>query len=367
MQTIGKNVRPIDLALLPRVRGGDQAATRSAAVRFGPGPRHVELTVARFGRVSLTFAGVLIAARPAPDESVWRLRRPGAATSDSQGWFVIGQAASLRIVSAILGIPGPRVHRPLGTTERGVLAAAISAVIRHAPGLALAGARPDEWSGTGLARIEGWAESETFRETFFLDVPPRWLPGEEPRAIAERVQARQLPISLAVELARTTLTAAEWSRARPGDAVVFDGEAGSFAATAPRAVLVRCGGFAAPAMLTANDQLCLTGGFAPLPERTPMANDPDRDITTNVLAAAPIDVVAELGRVTLRADEVAALKAGAVIALPAGAETRIELRIGDRSWARGELVDLDGQLAVRLISVAESVGRGDTTDADTLR
>ena len=98
-----------------------------------------------------------------------------------------------------------------------------------------------------------------------------------------------------------------------------------------------------------------------------MIDDPDRDITTTVLAAAPIEIVAQLGRVTLRADEVSALKAGAVLALPAKAASRIELRIGDQLWARGELIDLDGQLAVRLISVTATLGRGDTTDADTVR
>lgn len=351
------------------MRGGDLAAGRRGAVRFGAGPRHVELTVARFGRVSLTFAGVLHATRPASDESVWRLRRPGAAPSDSQGWLVIGHAAGLRIVSAILGIPGPRVHRPLGTTERGVLAAAVSAVIRHAPGLALAGARPDEWSGSDLARIEGWAESETFRETFFLDVPPSWIPGDTPTAIFASVRSSRLPVSLIVQLARTTITAEEWSRARPGDAIVFDEDAGPISAVAPRPLKIRCGDFAAPATLTTSAELRLTGGFAALasPERNPMANDPDRDITTTVLAGAPIELVAELGRVTLRADEVVALKAGAVFALPPKAEARIELRIGERLWARGELVDVDGQLGVRLTSVAAPPGRGDTTDADTLR
>jgi len=363
------SARTFDLCALPRVRGGDLEASRRAAVRFGPGPRIVELTVARFGRVSLKFGGVMHAARPGGDESVWRLRRPGSSSSDSQGWLLLGHAAGLRLVSAILGIPSPRVHRPLGTTERGVLAAAISAVIRHAPGLAVAGARPGEWNGSGLGRIEGWAESETFRETFFLDVPPAWIPAGGPGAIPGGVVPIQPPICLAIELARTTITAEEWSRAGPGDAVVFDQPVGRGRPDESLSVRVVCGDFAAPAAVRA-DELTVTGGFSPhLPaERNhPMADDPDRDITTTVLAAAPIQLVAELGRVTLRADEVSALKGGAVISLPPNAESRVELRIGDRLWARGELVDLDGQLAVRLISVTGSRDRVDMTVADTLR
>lgn len=359
-------IRAFDLATLPRMRGGDLAAARRAAVRFGARSRGIELTVARFGRVSLTFAGVMHAARPAGDESVWRLRRPGAAPSDSQGWLVIGHAAGLRVVYALLGIPGPRVHRPLGTTERGVLAAAISAVIRQAPGLALAGARPEEWSGSGLARLEGWAESETFREAFFLDLPPSWLPDGSQAARIDGLRSSHLPVPLAVELAYTTISAAEWSRARVGDAVVFDRSAAGVGDAL--SALVVCGGFAAPAMLQSGE-LRLTGGFSPRHshERTPMANDPDRDITTTLLAAAPIQIVAELGRVTLPADEVIALRAGTVLALPPRAEARVELRIGERLWGQGELVDLDGQLAVRLTRIAPSLGPSDDSEADTVR
>jgi len=380
--TVGRGtemtVRPFDPATLPRVRG-DIVAARHAAVRFGAAARSVELTVARFGRVSLTFSRVLPAGRPAPDESLWRLRRSGspeapgspeaAGSSEPRGWLVIAHAAGLRIVSAILGIPNPRVHRPLGTTERGVLAAAISAVARHVPGLALAGAREDEWTGSGLARIEAWAESETFRESFFLDVPPSWIPNLGRVTLVERLQAGGLPFSLSIELTRTVITADEWSRARTGDAVVFDDEAGDDVARGPRSLRVVCGDFAAPATLTAPGAVRLTGGFAPIvpmpSERNPMANQPDRDITTTVLAAAPIEVVAELGRVTMRADEVGALQAGAVISLPAQAAGRVELRIGERLWAHGELVDVDGQLGVRLTSVAASLGR-DIAGADTL-
>lgn len=359
-------VRPLDLATLPRVTGGDLAAARRAAVRFGALPRSVELTVARFGRVSLSFRGVVHAARPAPDQSVWRLRRPGAAPSDGQGWLLLGHATGLRVVSALLGLPGPRVHRPLGTTERGILAAAISAVIRHAPGVALAGARPEEWSGSGLARVEGWAESEMFREAFFLDLPPSWVPDCRQAPLAGGLRVRGLWVALTVEVARTTITAEEWSRARPGDAVVFDRPARR--ESAPLPVLVVCGRFAAPALITTGE-LRVTDDFSAhdAPERTPMADDPDRDITTTVLAAAPIEIVAELARVTLAAEEVSALKAGAVLALPPRSEARIELKIGDRSWAQGELVDLDGQLAVRLTRLTQSLAPGAASDADTLR
>ena len=97
-----------------------------------------------------------------------------------------------------------------------------------------------------------------------------------------------------------------------------------------------------------------------------MANDPDRDITTTLLAAAPIQIVARrpcdaAGR---RGD---CPEGGTALALPPRAEARVELRIGERLWGQGELVDLDGQLAVRLTRIAPSLGPSDDSEADTVR
>lgn len=71
---------------------------------------------------------------------------------------------------------------------------------------------------------------------------------------------------------------------------------------------------------------------------------------TAVLAAAPVEVVAELGRVTLRGDEVAGLAPGSVLVF--GRAGAIALRVGDEIWAEGELVDVDGALGVRVTSVS---------------
>ena len=71
-------------------------------------------------------------------------------------------------------------------------------------------------------------------------------------------------------------------------------------------------------------------------------SESDTDATT-VLAAASIEVVAELGRVTLRGDELLGLAPGAVLAVGAG-RTTISLRVGGEVWADGEIVDIDGEL-----------------------
>lgn len=67
----------------------------------------------------------------------------------------------------------------------------------------------------------------------------------------------------------------------------------------------------------------------------------------------PVDVAIEVGRVRLTGAQVMALGEGDVITLdrPVGAE--VDLRIGGRLLARGELVAVDGEAGVRLTEVPE--------------
>ena len=59
----------------------------------------------------------------------------------------------------------------------------------------------------------------------------------------------------------------------------------------------------------------------------------------------------ELARVDLPLSEIARLEPGA--ALPLGIDRRglVTLRVGERAVARGELVDVDGAVGVRILSL----------------
>jgi type III secretion protein Q len=79
--------------------------------------------------------------------------------------------------------------------------------------------------------------------------------------------------------------------------------------------------------------------------------DETRDETTDptaALAAVPIEVIAELGRLTLRAEDVVGLGPGAVIPLGREGASPVVLRVGGEVWAEGELCDVDGALGVRV-------------------
>jgi flagellar motor switch protein FliN/FliY len=75
------------------------------------------------------------------------------------------------------------------------------------------------------------------------------------------------------------------------------------------------------------------------------------DDAANLLASAPVEIVAEIGRLPMRGDEVMGLVNGTVIALGERRRDMVTLRVGGRPWARGELVNVDDQLAVRITEI----------------
>jgi flagellar motor switch protein FliM len=72
------------------------------------------------------------------------------------------------------------------------------------------------------------------------------------------------------------------------------------------------------------------------------------EMATAALAAAPIEVTAELARLTLRGEELLALAPGVVLSVAAARNRAVVLRAGGEIWAEGELVDVEGELGVRV-------------------
>jgi flagellar motor switch protein FliM len=65
----------------------------------------------------------------------------------------------------------------------------------------------------------------------------------------------------------------------------------------------------------------------------------------------PVEVTCELARVTMTAREILELRPGSTISLAKAVDTAVDLVAGGRVIARGELVDLEGQLGVRISSL----------------
>jgi flagellar motor switch/type III secretory pathway protein FliN len=146
--------------------------------------------------------------------------------------------------------------------------------------------------------------------------------------------------------------AAALARVAVGDGIVFDGmRAAAFTPDALWGGRLRIGGHVADVTVDAEGKVSVTGGFSPLQQEESMSASGSNVDATTVLGAATIEIVAEIGRVSLRGDEVLGLAPGAVLVVGKG-RPGVSLRIGGEIWADGEIVDIDGELGVRVTRLA---------------
>jgi type III secretion system YscQ/HrcQ family protein len=82
------------------------------------------------------------------------------------------------------------------------------------------------------------------------------------------------------------------------------------------------------------------------------ALDDNKSEGSELLADIPLQIAVELARVPVTADEVVALKVGQVLELHRSPGEPVELSVNGKVVARGELVEVEGQLGVRVLSLA---------------
>jgi type III secretion system YscQ/HrcQ family protein len=396
-------VRPWSTEDLAKVSGPFRALFDLAAHRLGFPGREGTVFLAALGEVTVTCAGVGPPLPPGGGDTLWALRRrqpdrpdagPGALASANggggatRGFILMDALSCLALVSATLGLPPPKVHRAPTPIEIGIVAATLGALARKGdPSLSIDLEPVVDWPGVGPARdalvqLELKITCASFQEAVRVQIPPSWIPSCPAAARGARAVVDRVPVRLSVEVARTHLPLGDWARAAQGDAVVFDGfPAARQGASWPSTLCL--GRHAAAALWEPTGLLRLTSDFRPTdrrrprieradvsPERTearvrsspadstapplhperrtpPMADD-EKLARLSMLASAPLEVVAEVGELILRADELIALQKGSVISLRRPRSTLVELKIADRVWARGELVDVDGELGVRV-------------------
>jgi flagellar motor switch/type III secretory pathway protein FliN len=359
-------VEPLSVATLPKAASPRKIRARVPWTWVGEPGRMTTLVLPGMGMIHLSWQGLECTEVPSSEEFML-LDGDGRA-----GRLVVDRWLALSVVAATLGLPPPAVLRRLGPVERGVLAGYLAAALADWGGritVALFDPRRALDAGrlVGLTlRVEALGASGLVK----LDVPAGWLtlgrpPDAQPDAFRAVVEC--LPVVACIELAVTGLRLAELAAARIGDAVVFDGRA---APSIPEwTVDLRIGDYSAAAVATADGAVVFEGPFQATrahgaPPVTPatgqrvlrgdanaMTTKSESDgLRTEVLAAAPVEVIAELGRITLRGDEVLGLERGTVLRL-GDQGRRIDLVVGGRPWARGELVNVDGELGVRIVEL----------------
>jgi type III secretion system YscQ/HrcQ family protein len=301
-------------------------------------------------------AGLAFEARPEGSGETFALEVRGA-----RGRLIIDGALALRLVAALLGAPPATALRPLGPGERGVVAG-VAAALLHGAGLA-AGARvglapPPPLPDQDVLTIELQVRAGPVEGLAWIELPPAALPAIPGAA---RVDPALLAPLVRVELGCTSLARGALAAAGAGDAVVFDGVEAARAGE-PWPIELRFGACVLPALAHPDGTVSRRAPLFTISHESevPMGSEIDTqpntlpalsDEAAQALAAAPVEVVAELGRLTLRGDELVGLIEGGVLSLGARRPAQVQLRVGTRLWAMGELVAIDDELAVRIVEI----------------
>tara|TARA_B100001750_G_scaffold214963_1_gene198477 strand:- start:382 stop:1494 length:1113 start_codon:yes stop_codon:yes gene_type:complete len=165
-----------------------------------------------------------------------------------------------------------------------------------------------------------------------------------------------LPLAVAIDVGEAELEAEVLASLRPGDAIIPDRHWG-----ADQRVRVRPLGGARSAWWCRAADGALTLEEIERTDEGPVGrgskmDDATRTDTSEDLAAigdAPVTLSLELARFEIGLGELASLRPGEVVVsgVPLGREVR--LRAGSKVVATGELVDVEGEIGVRLIALGE--------------
>jgi type III secretion protein Q len=153
--------------------------------------------------------------------------------------------------------------------------------------------------------------------------------GASPGEAAGAGAASEVVVDLSLRRGTARLTRDELAGLEPGDVVLLDpSDPRRLKAVAP-------------------------GGLGVLGIETDGALHVEEVCMPEPLSGYPLPLEVELARVPITLSELARLEPGAVLPLPIDRRGLVTLKLGDRAFARGELVDVEGTLGVRIDAIAE--------------
>ncbi len=258
------------------------------------------------------------------------------------------QALLSRVLGRPLGLT--RQELDLGSALAGAAAALVVQVARR-----LSGAPVVLASAPSHDAFELEATMLVERQAFAVAVRA-WIdsPASEERADLERLRLLQVELPLVVGLGLATRS--ELAMLGVGDAW-FPGEGLWIDRTLEgRGALAAPGGeLGVWVDLAPGGSVVLRGGSAelradaePAAPAVAMADSSPQASLESLVAEAPVVVRVELGTVSLNAGEVAALRPGDVIETGQRVGQPVVLRVAGRAVARGDLVEVEGELGVRI-------------------
>jgi len=338
-----RTLRPFPVGELPHLLRAQVEAGRRllSLLPLEPGPDWPAACRALGGAVTLTVtdAFVLSAAELLGHVRGAALR---IAAGSRQAMVVVDPQLAPRLARRALGVEGPELPapRPLTLAEEGALEFLVAALL--GPSLRVDGVVRDgelpfsagasAWIWGVSAKLstpagEGWAKLYA-PESVRLAAPPPVA-----AALAKRAgRLERARVELRLGLGVTLLPARELAGLGVGDVVLFGQR--------PETLALRLGAGRFRARLD-GDSLTIEEPFRL--EKT-MPNEDAGELYGEL----PVEVTCELGRVTMTGREVLELRPGAVVPVGRPLSGPVDLVVGGRVVARGELVDVDGEIGVRV-------------------
>jgi type III secretion system YscQ/HrcQ family protein len=349
--------RPYPFSKLERVARSEVRAL--ASLRHAFETRADPAAVAR-ALSEVTGAEIEIAVRTVALGSP-RRRYPEVALEGATARVIVGVSPdlALALLGRVLGrsFALARDDGELGASLEGALAALVVEVMRRAGTEVfevVRDARPEPPSL--CAELSVFVDGKTYAA--YLLARSELSPTQAVPSLACDVLARidDLPIAVPIVIAASLATRAELAALRvgaawlPGEGAFVDergvgrgllaspcGERGQWVDLAPggRVVLRR-------------DSADLGHEPAESGDRMKEPSDGNNDTLTDIVVETPVVVRVELGTVSLTASEWSRLRPGDVIETGRRISEPAILRVGGRAVARGELVDIEGELGVRV-------------------
>jgi hypothetical protein len=304
----------------------------------GAGVADLGIEGVRLGDVAVLRGRALDARLSDPTAGVVKVRARGTA-----GFVVVPGMVVRAVAQAVLGGPDELgAPRPLTVAERAVAVVAVAAVAED-----LGVDVEVEGSELGGPEVPGQLGGEGAVVDLALDGP---VPGTV--AIALPVGAALAPprpglddlveaasgaleaeVSVPVVIARARLDRSQFAALRVRDVLVAERVGRGLAR-------LRIGrGGVAVALAPSGGRVTVLASYARDPMDETLADD------------ATLDVAVAVGDVRLSVRSLLELAPGQVLELGKPLGSQVELRVGGRVVARGELVDVDGDVGVRVVSI----------------
>jgi flagellar motor switch/type III secretory pathway protein FliN len=380
--TTAASVAPFPFASLEHLTRGELAIAsrlRGVAARYVAGERLATAMTELVGEpVSLRLRGHhrLLGPRGTDDAVGVTLALPSEGDLGRRVLVEVEGALGAALVARALRQRAPRVvdaSRPPSPALAGAFAAVLLAALRRAhadavPRVLAAG------PGSDLARdlLVAARDVTTARVTVVVgddafearvSVPDALLPST-PRARFSSLDLAglgELRLSLPLVVATGVASRRDLAALEEGDAFLpgrFPLVEREGALTGPVALVAPASELGLSATLAEGRRLVVRALLESHPwvEERAMPSEPSVTSTAEALEDAPLVVRVELGSVEMKAGEWAALVPGDVVALGRRLGEPALLRVGGVEVARGELVQVDGEYGVRIVSRGPSRG-----------